>query len=106
MQKRGLKREMHWRPQTTDEPDYKNKRSLNSKKLLAAFLFDTIGANRKAWQKRNAIRKISRSAERDKGSAILTAPPFEKGVRKIFYMTMRCHHPLKNFIKRETPLQI
>lgn len=41
------------------------------------------GTKKKAWQKRNAVKGISRSADRDKGCAPLTAPPFEKGGRKL-----------------------
>ncbi len=54
------------------------------KDFTDAFLFATIRPKRKALQKKNGDKGISRSAERDKGSAPLTAPPFEKGGRKLF----------------------
>jgi len=42
------------------------------------------------FAKRNAERKVSRSAEREEGCAPPTAPPFEKGGRKLFVtMTVR-----------------
>ena len=44
-------------------------------KLLSRFFFDTTGAKKKLT-KRNAVWRISRSAERDKGFAPLTAPSF------------------------------
>ena len=37
-----------------------------------------------AFAKRNAAKVISRSAEREEASAASTAPPFEKGGRKLF----------------------
>ncbi|MBQ9805549.1 MAG: hypothetical protein IJW49_03470 [Clostridia bacterium] len=46
-------------------------------KFVSHFFFDTTGAKKKL-AKRNAIRRISRSAERDKGYSPLTAQAFEK----------------------------
>ena len=46
------------------------------------FFFDTRGAKKK-FAKRNAAKVISRSAEREEASAASTAPPFEKGGRKL-----------------------
>ena len=60
----------------------KNNSSSISKKISSTFLFDTTGAKRKV-HKRETPRIISPSAEGDKGSAPLTAPPFEKGGRKL-----------------------
>ena len=51
--------------------------------MLAAFSFDVIGAKEKANKKKSA-EKYSRSAEREEGYAPSTAPPFEKGGRKLF----------------------
>ena len=42
-----------------------------------------IQAQKKKLSKRKRRKKISRSAERDKSSALLIAPPFEKGGRKL-----------------------
>ena len=42
-------------------------------------------AQKKKLQKRKRRYEISRSAERDKGSAPLNAAPFEKGARKLYY---------------------
>ena len=42
-----------------------------------------IQAQKKKLQKRKRRKKISRSAERDKGDLPLTQPPFEKGGRKL-----------------------
>ena len=60
----------------TDNPYYK-KRLLNSIKLLAAFLL-AMWAQEKSSQKRSAEREISRSAERDQGSAFGNRKLFEK----------------------------
>ena len=50
--------------------------------LFSLFLLH-IQAQKKKLSKRKRRKKISRSAERDKGSAPLNAPPFEKGGRKL-----------------------
>jgi hypothetical protein len=41
-----------------------------------AFFFDTAGAKKKAWQKRNAVKEISPSAEGDEGFAPSTCAAF------------------------------
>ena len=56
--------------------------------IVSHFFFDTIGAKKTDFAgakslKRNA-KRISRSAEREEGYAPSTAPPFEKGGRKLF----------------------
>ena len=43
-------------------------------------------AQKKKLSKRKRRKKISRSAECDKGSSPLTQPPFEKGGRKLDYV--------------------
>ena len=43
-----------------------------------------IQAQKKKLQKRKRRKKISRSAERDKGDLPLTQPPFEKGGQKLY----------------------
>ena len=62
--------------------------------MFSAFSFARKGTKEKAWQKENAEKEISPSAEGDKGSAPLTAPPFEKGGRKL-----SCGFALKPFDK-------
>ena len=47
------------------------------------FFFCHRRRKRKSYQKEKRREEISRSAERDKGSAPLNAPPFEKGGRKL-----------------------
>ena len=47
------------------------------------FFFCIYRRKRKSYQKENAVVELSRSAERDKSYALLTAPPFEKGGRKL-----------------------
>ena len=49
----------------------------------STFFFDTSGAKKKVHKKETLLREVSPSAEGDKGSAPLTAPPFEKGGRKL-----------------------
>ena len=56
---------------------YKTALSLNSTNFLATFSLQAGGAKKKL-SKRNAKRRISPSAEGDKGSAPLTAQAFEK----------------------------
>ena len=51
---------------------------LDCKNALAAFSFDHVGAKEKAFKKKSAIRKISRSAEREKGYSPSTPQTFEK----------------------------
>ncbi len=82
---------------STNRPLYKSGSSLKRKNMSAAFFFDTIGANENIlrfapqakhtlcrYKKESAERGISRSAEREEGSVPPTAPPFEKGGRKLF----------------------
>jgi len=51
--------------------------------LLAAFSFGVVGAKEKANKKKSAVRGISTSAKVEEGYAPSTAPPFEKGGRKL-----------------------
>ena len=53
-------------------------------RLLIRFFFCIYRRKRKSYEKENAEIEISRSAEHDKGSAPLNAPPFEKGGRKLY----------------------
>ncbi len=55
----------------------------NCLKSKPAFLL-AKEAQEKSLAKEKRRGKVSRSAESDKGSAPLTAPPFEKGGRKLF----------------------
>ena len=48
------------------------------KRLLSAFSFDEVGAKEKAIKKKNAAIDISRSAERDKDSALRTRKPLKR----------------------------
>ena len=48
------------------------------RRLFIRFFFCKSRRKRKSYQKENADGEISRSAERDKGSAPLMAPPFKK----------------------------
>jgi hypothetical protein len=50
---------------------------------LPAFSFGYVGAKEKARKKKNAEKRISRSAEREKGSAPFTARAFEKARPKL-----------------------
>ena len=52
-------------------------------KYSIRFFFCIYRRKRKSYQKENAEIEISHSAECDKGSAPLMAPPFEKGGRKL-----------------------
>ena len=63
----------------------KPKYSQQSKQKIYAFsLFLLhIQAQKKKLSKRKRRKKISRSAERDKGDLPLTQPPFSKGGRKL-----------------------
>ena len=51
---------------------------------IATFSFDTVVAKEKVIKKKSAERNFSTSAEVEEGSAPSTAPPFEKGGRKLF----------------------
>ena len=51
-------------------------------KCLSRFFFEAKGAKKKL-AKRNAEKGISTSAEVEEGYAPSTAPPFEKGGRKL-----------------------
>ena len=53
------------------------------KNSLAAFSFGDVGAKEKALKKKSAELGISRVATREEASAASTAPPFEKGGRKL-----------------------
>ena len=70
--------------QATDKRDYKKNSSSKCITLLAAFLFASRRRKEKSYQKRNAEREIATSAEVEEGYAPSTAPPFEKGGRKLF----------------------
>ena len=54
------------------------------KALYPLFLLQNQ-AQKKKLSKRKRQKKLSRSAERDKGDLPLTQPPFEKGGRKLYY---------------------
>ena len=69
--------------QTTDKPHYKNNNSSKCINLLATFSLQEEGAKKKL-SKRNAEREISPSADGEEAYAASTAPPFEKGGRKLF----------------------
>jgi len=56
------------------------RRTFGTATLLAAFFFDHTGAKKKAIKKETP-GVVSRSAEREEGSAPSTAPPFEKRTR-------------------------
>ena len=73
----------HTEPQTTDKPHYKNNSSSKCINLLATFSLQEEGAKKKL-SKRNAEREISPSADGEEAYAASTAPPFEKGGRKLF----------------------
>jgi hypothetical protein len=51
--------------------------------LLATFFFEAKGAKKKVIKKETP-KFISRSAEREEACTASTAPPFEKGGRKLF----------------------
>ena len=53
-------------------------------KVPSAFSFDEEGAKEKLSKRKRRV-EISRSAERDKSSALLIAPPSPKGGRKLCY---------------------
>ena len=48
------------------------------------FFFCIFRRKRKSYQKENAVIEISRSAERDKSSALLIAAPSPQGARKLY----------------------
>ena len=64
-------------PKSRQQPKQKIKTSTR-------FFFCICRRKRKSYQKENAVAEISRSAERDKSYALLMAPPFEKGGRKLY----------------------
>jgi len=68
---------------SADKPYCQNDSSLNSTNLLATFSLQKE-AQRKSYQKETPIRGISPVATGKEGSAPSTAPPFEKGGRKLF----------------------
>ena len=72
-------------PQDTDNSYLENNNSSKSTTALVAFLLQEVGAREKLT-KENAEKGISRSAEREEGYAPSTAPPFEKGGRKLFFI--------------------
>ena len=61
---------------------YKTTVCQKTQSRYSTFSLQEKGAKKK-FAKRNAEEKISRSAEREEGYAPSTAPPFEKGGRKL-----------------------
>ena len=55
--------------------------------ILSVLFFDTAGAKKST--KRNAVGEVSLVAASEEGCAPSTAPPFEKGGRKLFILLMR-----------------
>ncbi len=66
--------------------------------LSAFFPFDEAGAKEKAIKKEKRRKNISRSAERDKNSAFLTAPPSPKGGRKLYCVRVMASFSVCTFL--------